>query len=231
MIKIINFILGILKWPLALFMVFAFLPTLDADIQLIQRTFTMDLFVSFIVPLIGMIFIWFCIPGLAGAHLSIFEHEATHMLAALLTFHRPLFMRIEANKGGAFGYEGQGNWFIALAPYFVPTFPLIVIVIGLIWHHIYDQMPTFFIPALGLMFGYHLASNASQIHTDQSDFPKAGWLFSILFLPTANLIAFALIWAFAVKGGAGISGWFLLWIKNLQQFYDTFLNNYLAILS
>ncbi len=229
--KICNFILAILKWPLALFMVYAFLPTLNADIQMVQQTFNSEFFMNFVFPLIGMICLWFFIPGMSGAHLSIFEHELTHMLAAILTFHRPMSMKIEVDRGGSFGYYGRGNWFITLAPYFIPTFPVCIIIFGIIWRHFHGEMPSFLIPVLGLMFGYHLASNFSQIHTEQSDFPKAGWLFSILFLPTANLIVFALVWAFAVKEWAGISGWSAIWIKNLQEFSETFLNNYLAIRS
>ena len=218
----INFILKLIKWPLALLMVVAFIPVLNADILMVERTINSKFMVAFLIPMIGMVLIWFFIPGLNGSHLSIFEHEFTHMIAALLTFHPPRSMRIEADKGGSFGYYGEGNWFITLAPYFIPTFPLLLMLASLIWLHFEPTLPDFFMPSLGMMFGYHIVSNMSQIHGDQTDFPKAGWIFSLLFLPTANLVAFAVVWAFAVNSWHGIGSWWNLVVVSFEEFVSRF---------
>ena len=205
-----NFILHLIKWPVAILMVLMFFPILQADIYLVQRTVSPEFLMAFVVPMLGMIVIWFVIPGLNGSHLSIFEHEFTHMIAALLTFHAPKSMSIESDKGGSFGYYGKGNWFITLAPYFIPTFPFLLMLFSLIWGRFHNDLPELFMPVLGMMFGYHLVSNAGQIHTEQTDFPKAGWIFSVLFLPTANLITFAIVWAFAARGWQGVGNWWRL---------------------
>ena len=192
---------------MALLMVIMFLPALKADIMILEKTINGSFFLHFMLPMFGSILLWFLIPGLNGSHFAIFEHEFTHMFAAILTFHLPKSMKIETDRGGSFGYYGEGNWFITLAPYFVPTFPILMIVFTIIWHSLDKAIPIFFIPALGTMFGYHLASNASQIHAEQTDFAKAGWLFSILFLPTANLLTFGFIWAFAGLHFIGLHMW------------------------
>lgn len=218
--EFINSVLKILKWPLALLMVILFIPSLKTDIFIVQQTINQNFMMNFIVPVIGMIVLWFIIPGLNGSHFSIFEHEFTHMIAALLTFHCPRSMKIESDKGGAFGYYGEGNWFITLAPYFLPTFPLLMMIISLFWTWTGKNIPSLFIPVLGMMFGYHLVSNATQIHGEQTDFPKAGWLFSILFLPTANLITFGFVWAFAARNWKGISSWFHILFHETELFIN-----------
>ena len=206
----INFVLKILKWPLAILMVALFVPILNADTHLIRHTLSQNLFLYFVAPMMAMIGVWFVIPGLNGSHLAIFEHEFTHMLAALMTFHKPAALDVQSDKGGSFSYYGEGNWLITLAPYFIPTFPLFLMIVSLGWTLTGHQLPELFIPVLGFMFGYHLVSNATQIHSEQTDFPKAGWIFSVLFLPTANLFTFGIVWAFAVGGWRYIDKYFEL---------------------
>lgn len=219
---VINTILKWLKWPIALLMVVMFVPVLDADIQLVQETLNGHFFIRFVLPMICVLGAWFVIPGLSGSHFAIFEHEFTHMFAAILTFHRPKSLHIESDVGGSFGYYGKGNWLITLAPYFIPTFPILMIVFSEIWLHFEPRLPEMFIPVLGMIFGYHLASNASQIHGEQTDFAKAGWLFSVLFLPTANLITFGFVWAFAARHWIGVSKWGKLALIQAEVFFRQF---------
>ena len=47
-----------------------------------------------------------------------FEHELTHILFALLTFHPVSGMNVNDYGGGNMTFRGKGNWLIALAPYF-----------------------------------------------------------------------------------------------------------------
>ena len=206
----INIVLRTIKWPIAVLMVLLFMPTLEADMIMVKQTIDSAFFMKFMAPMFGMIVLWFIIPGLNGSHFAIFEHEFTHMFAALLTFHMPKSMQVESDKGGSFSFYGEGNWLITLAPYFVPTFPILMMFVSLFWTWGDGRLPEMFIPVLGMMFGYHLISNAMQIHPGQTDFPKAGWLFSLLFLPTANLITFGFVWGFAVRGWGGSGAWWRL---------------------
>ena len=127
----INSFLKIIKYPVALSCAFFTFPLLQALIRLISETFNMHLGVYFLLPIIGTVVLWNLIPGLAGASFTIFAHESTHMLAAVLTGHKPVGMKIEQDKGGSFSYLGKGNWLITMAPYFLPTFPFIWMLVGL----------------------------------------------------------------------------------------------------
>ena len=219
--KIINTFLKYIKWPLALLMILTFLPVLKADIRLLQETTNISFVTKFIVPIVAILAVWFVIPGLNGSHFAIFEHEFTHMMTALITFHKPKSLRIDPDKGGAFGYYGEGNWLITLAPYFVPTFPIFLMIFSSVWLGLGQPLPEWFLPILGVMFGYHLISNAAQIHPEQTDFAKAGWIFSFLFLPTANLLAVGFVWAFAAYSWDGVAKWWNL----ILHYSETMLKN------
>ena len=172
----INWFLKVIKYPVAVSCAFFCFPLLQALIRFIAHTFSMDLAVYFLLPTIGVVVLWNLIPGLAGSTLTIFGHEATHMLAAVLTFHKPKGMNIEENKGGSFTYEGKGNWLITIAPYFFPTFPLLWMLIDLFLGQKGNFEPWYII-GFGVVVGFHIAANYTQIHSEQTDFKKAGWIF------------------------------------------------------
>ena len=215
--QIINTVLKCIKWPLVLVMIVMFLPVLNADLHLFYQTIRTPLLIRFVFPIFCVFAVWFVIPGLNGSHFAIFEHEFTHMIVALLTFHRPKTLQIHPDKGGVFAFYGEGNWLITLAPYFLPIFPLLMMLLSTIWLQFGHTLPTLFVPALGVIFGYHLISNVTQIHSEQTDFKKAGWVFSVLFLPTANLLAIGLVWAFAANRWSGVTAWWSLVLRFTQE--------------
>ncbi len=221
--EIVNIFFKVIKWPIAALMVALFMPVFKADMHLIEQTMQGDFLFYFVAPMAAVIALWFVIPGLAGSHFAIFEHEFTHMVAALLTFHRPRSMEINPDKGGSFGFYGKGNWFITIAPYFLPTFPVLMIVLAAVWTGMEKTLPEMFLPVLGAMFGYHLISNFMQIHGEQSDFKKAGWIFAVLFLPTANLLTAGFVWAFAAKEWLGVNKWFSFIADEIEYFIAQFL--------
>lgn len=202
----INWFLKIIKYPVAVLCAFFCFPLLLALIRFIAHTFSMNLAVYFLLPTIGVVVLWNLIPGLAGSALTIFGHEATHMLAAILTFHKPKGMSIEQDKGGSFTYEGKGNWLITIAPYFFPTFPLLWMVIDLFMGQKGNFEPWYII-GFGVVVGFHIAANYTQIHSEQTDFKKVGWIFTMCFIPGANLLLIGYLWGFALKGWAGLGMW------------------------
>lgn len=137
-----------------------------------------------------------------GSLLSTFEHELTHALFAWATFHPVVGLKASWRKGGEMQFKGKGNWLIALAPYFFPTASLFV-ALALFW------VPPEHLPwangLLGASVAYHVTSTSVELHLKQKDLKVAGWLFSALFLPAANVIAYSLILAFAL-GGIGAMG-------------------------
>ena len=201
--QLINFILAILKWPLALLMLMLIIPTFKTDILILYNGLTLTVLGWFFIPLLMIILLWLVIPGLSGAFLSILEHELTHMVFAILTCHSPHDINVKRGVGGNFIYTGKGNWLISIAPYFFPTSAVFVILLGLFYPLMGETFPNFYWLILGLMTGYHLISTLDEIHLQQTDFKSAGYLFSILFLPTANLICYGLLLSFACYGFQG----------------------------
>ena len=166
------------------------------------------------------------IAALNGSAMTIFAHEATHMLAALLTFHKPVGMKIEQGVGGSFSYKGKGNWLITVAPYFFPTFPILWMFI-LFFLEQKNPLPNWYLICYGVLVGYSTISNITQIHGEQTDFKKAGFLFCILFLPGVNFLFCGYLWAFAVGGWDKMSLWTNLYLPRCQQFLELTYNEVL----
>ena len=229
--KFINSFLKIIKYPVAIFCLLSFYPMSIALMQMIFKTFTIDILLYFLFPIIGVMIVWGVVPGLSGSALTIFAHEATHMLAAILTFHKPKGMSIRDGQGGSFTYQGKGNWLITIAPYFFPTFPFLWMLIGL-WFTFQDQtFPPWYIMTFGFLVGYHIVSNFYQIHSEQTDFKKAGYFFSMMFIPGANILVIGYLWSFVLKGWSGLSDWQRLAFRALFQFIKEIIQNISQLLS
>ena len=203
----INSFLKCVKWPIAIFCAVSFYPMLMALAQMISQTFSVEILLYFLAPLVSIMIIWGIVPGLSGSALTIFAHESTHMLAAVLTFHKPKGMVIKDGQGGSFSYLGKGNWLITIAPYFFPTFPFLWMAGGLWFQYKGQDFPIWYIMVFGFLVGYHIVSNFYQIHSEQTDFKKAGYLFSVMFIPAANILLIGYLWSFVLKGWSGLGTW------------------------
>jgi hypothetical protein len=150
---------------------------------------------------------------------STLEHELTHSLFAVLTGNRVTGLRVTLTGGGHMRYEGTPNWLIDVAPYFFPL-GTICVMLALPFvpalHGLAGQV------ALGITLGYHLAAGWTQLHPEQTDLQKAGFVFCGMFLPTANAWSFGLTLAAARQGWSGMGQfleratqapwqWSLLW--------------------
>ncbi len=134
----------------------------------------------------------------SGSWFSTLEHELTHALFAWLTFHKITDLRASWRGGGHIKYSGSGNWLITIAPYFFPTLPLIAILANQI------VATTFYAPAmfvLGATITFHYHSTWVETHSQQPDLIQSGFVFSWLFLPTANLLAILFIVSALPKDG------------------------------
>lgn len=151
------------------------------------------------------------------------EHEMTHTLFALLTLHPVHGMSVEDHGGGSVRISGGGNWLIALAPYFFPLAAVGMILLCLFVHAITGGIPEWVYVGMGCAVAYNLFSLAQQVHPGQTDFRVAGYLFSICFLPGANMLVYGTIFAFVERGFPGIHFFYrLFWYyieKDLGQFW------------
>lgn len=128
------------------------------------------------------------------------EHELTHALFAIATFHRVTGMRATLFRGGHVRFVGTGNWLITVAPYFFPTLSLLLLVPALI-------LPGFLANAANFLIGgsvaYHLTSTLHETHPGQTDLQQTGMLFCLFFLPSANLVMFGILLGYVSGGWAG----------------------------
>lgn len=193
----INAFLSFIKWPLGFLLLFLVFPTTLAVKDILFVWMDKATLIWFCGPAIvtGIFFLF--VPWLSGSFLAIAEHEITHMLFALLTGHAPVDLSVEQDKGGTFSFRGKGNWLIALGPYFFPTFAMLIMLGSLFYIFLDEKIPMLYWAVLGVMTGYHISSTILEIHPKQTDFKVAGYLFSIVFLPGANLLMYGLILAFA----------------------------------
>ncbi len=219
----INKVLWWIKWPIGFLMLLCVYPAFRIDLLLISQNTTSFLLIWFALPLIATILIFLFIPALSGSFLAITEHEVTHLLFALLTFHKPHNLEVFQGKGGYMSFYGPGNWLITLAPYFFPTFAFVVMLFSIVYKITGEVLPNLYWSVFGMMVGYHLISTILEIHPKQTDFKQAGYLFTLIFLPGVNLIVYGLLFSFAVWGWSGFEVYFSHLIREVSVFTHTLL--------
>ena len=201
MSRLIDRIIDMFKWPMALFMVFS----LPAYVQSLSFFHFFNLRYA---VLIAGFFLFFIARGMMDssmrANMQIAVHEMTHAFFAWITFHKVKGIYIEKDdSGGAMSFEGEGNWLIIIAPYFFPLFGFIYMLIATFYMR-FAPYNLFLSGFLGYLIGYHLDAVGSQINEKQTDLPKVSYKFCAMFLPSANLWAIGSMLAFNSKGWDGI---------------------------
>jgi hypothetical protein len=195
-------VLGILKWPLAIACA-AFLPAtaLCLGEQLLGIVGGIHFVVPFLAGAALYLVLWLSlIRRTTVSFLSTLEHEFTHCLFAWLTGNRVVGFKATLRKGGTTRYRGTPNWLIQTGPYFFPT---VTIVLMIVMRFIAPQRLALMYGLLGASIVYHLISTWAETHRRQTDLQDAGLIFSLLFLPTANLFFYALIIAYLRFGAGG----------------------------
>jgi len=187
-------LLGWLKWPVAI-VAFIFLPGLVYALYFVLRGVVAHPG-NWVPFLIGAAAYAVFFVGFASRRVgfwTIVEHELTHALFAWATFHR--VVGFSAMRGGGHvRYIGRGNWLIAIAPYFFPTFTLIVIAV-LTW--LPPQQLAIGAGVLGASVAHHVLSTWSEAHRHQTDLREVGWLWCWLALPSINAFVLGIVLAYA----------------------------------
>lgn len=187
-------LLGWLKWPVAI-VALIFLPGLLYALYFVVRGILQH--PGNCAPVLigaGGYAVFFI--GVASRRVgfwTIVEHEVTHALFAWATFHRVVGISA-VRSGGHMRYIGKGNWLIAIAPYFFPTFTLLVIgaLTVLPPKHLYVGAIV-----LGASVAHHILSTWSEAHRHQTDLRETGWLWSWMFLPSINAFTLGIVLSFA----------------------------------
>lgn len=142
-------------------------------------------------------------------YISTLEHEFAHLVVGLLFLKIPVGFRVSAHDGGEvkqIGFGTTGDTWITLAPYFLPTLPLLIVLIA--W---FVEIPeAYLMGVLGWSTFFHIITNWAETSFRQPDLKKAGALKCFLILPLMNVICYGGILAYV--GGAN-PGFKTFWIE------------------
>lgn len=197
-------VLGVVKWPLAIVCA-AYFPAaaLTLGEELVGIVRGMHFLVPFLAGAALYLGLWLqVLRRIKVDFLSTLEHELTHCIFAWLTFNRVVGLKATLRSGGATRYQGTPNWLIQTGPYFFPT---VTIALMIVMKFVGEQHLVLMYGLLGASIVYHVISTWAEAHHRQTDLKEAGLIFSLLFLPTANLFFYALIIAFLRFGTGGFS--------------------------
>ena len=225
MSRLFDFVLELLKWPVALLVMLS-MPALCRALHYFQ--FDNMRFGTFLGGMLAYLGLKIVAAARSNISMHILAHEFTHIFFALLTFHKVVHVHLNMDEsGGAMGFKGKGNWLIVIGPYFFPLF-LFFMILGITFFS--DKLPEgyWINGVLGYFFAYHLESIVVQIHSEQPDFKVVGFPFCWLFLPGANLFVCSIILAFNNGGWQivvrYIRGIYFLNLNNLSVLFDYITN-------
>lgn len=129
-----------------------------------------------------------------------FEHELTHLVAGLLCFQSPSKFKVGQHTGET---ELSGsNWFISLAPYFLPLWALVPLLLLPLTNPAGTLVA---LGALGFLYGLHIYSTLYEFGFYQTDVTAHGKLFSLFCVIALNALVLGLVCA-AVTGGWAAMG-------------------------
>ena len=136
----------------------------------------------------GLVFFWLPRPILV----YILGHEFTHAIAAMLCGGRVKGMKV--GRDGGHVYVTRDNFFVTLAPYFIPIYAIMVFVVFALGRQLLGWEGfvawALFFWALGLSYTFHILLTWDILHTRQPDITSQGYLFSavVIFLGNALVV-------------------------------------------
>jgi hypothetical protein len=152
-----------------------------------------DWSISFAAGFVAWLIVFIFLPRTMW--LYVLGHEFTHALAAMMAGGKISSFQVSA-KGGHVVTD-RVNWWITLAPYFIPLYALIWMGLWLsvdFWHPLKAYQPILYF-GLGIFWCFHLTFTASMFHFKQTDLSSQGFLFSAVMILLINLIFFLLLFS------------------------------------
>ncbi len=129
-------------------------------------------------------------------YLYVWGHEAMHVLATWLCGGKVSSFKV-SSAGGSVD-TSKSNFFIALAPYFFPTYTLFfTLILGCfsLFTNIEPYL-RYFVFILGLTLSFHFIMTIEMIKKSQPDIIKTGYFFSINLIYLLNTVILAGILSF-----------------------------------
>jgi len=199
----LHLVFKILKWPIAL-IALAGLPGMAlACWSRLAASFSKD-YLPFWVGVGGMLLLWGLLLRKAkwARFLTTIEHEALHAIVGFISFIPIRELKVNEDGSGHVVFTPPTNWLMLLAPYFIPlTLAIYAAIVFAL-----ELEPGTQAAVLGAIFGLEWAGNVREIHPKQTDFRQAGWVFTVVFLPSAILLSYGTAITMLLEGGVG-PGW------------------------
>lgn len=125
--------------------------------------------------------------------LYIFGHELTHAFATFISFGKVKSFKV-SKKGGQVKTT-KTNIFINLAPYFFPTYTIILSLVWVIARKFWqiDDLIYGFLFLIGFSLVFHFIMTVEFLKTKQPDLIKSGYLFSLALIYLVNITVAAFI--------------------------------------
>ena len=217
--RLTDFIINLLRWPTALILI-VFTPALAMS----YRHFN---FYTLNFLALGCGVFVFCFSAMASGYnirhaMQIIAHELTHSLFAILTLHKVSNIRLNPDEsGGSMMLKGKGNWLITLSPYFFPLPAFVYMLIMPFFVSELEGMPKFICYAvLGYFLAYYWSTVLSQVHKEQTDIIREGYLFSAIIIVSLNLFVTGAIFAYCSKSWSGIATYCRLILKLTTEYIE-----------
>lgn len=152
---------------------------------------------SFVVG-IGLMMSWFLVKRVNDQllYLYVFGHELTHAFFVIVCGGK--VSDIQISKDGGYIMTNKSNILIALSPYFVPFWSIVMMFIyGMI--ALIVEIPggsLYFMGLLGFTWTFHMAWTIWMIPKDQPDLREHGTFYSLMIITLANLMLLSLMMCF-----------------------------------
>jgi len=163
--------------------------------------------------LAGWLLIWLLLPRPLWVY--VLGHELTHALAVYL--HGGKVHQFKVTSAGGHIVSDKSNWFIALAPYFIPLYSALWF--GLWWSVNFYYPLRAYAPilyaGLGLTWGFHLTFTVSMIGDGQSDLSGQGVFFSLVLIVLINLLLIETGLTAVMERATFAQFWHFLWSHTL----------------
>jgi hypothetical protein len=131
-----------------------------------------------------------------GNWFYVLGHETTHAFAVLLSGGRVSGFKVSSHGGHVI--SDRNSVWIALSPYFIPFYPIVISLVWALVLFIRTDLTAFtwaFLLLWGFSWGFHLCHTLSLLKTEQPDFESQGYFFSLVLIALMNLlIAEILLW-------------------------------------
>ncbi len=124
--------------------------------------------------------------------LYVLGHELTHALVAWFSGRKVRRIRV-GRTSGSVAVE-RANWAITLAPYFVPFYAALVVLVFSVGNLFLGWEPfvAWFHLLLGAAYAFHVTFTAHALSTPQSDLAQEGTFFALVVIWLGNVLVLLL---------------------------------------